>query len=113
MTGTEVARLRGICELSKGGNQAIETRRIPLFQKDDGVPGLVQPGMLVEVRDEQATWRGFCLATDISAEGVGASRVWQILRIERHYPGCSWWRRSTPGVGSSGSYQAARARWGR
>lgn len=36
MTGTEVARSRGICELSKGGNQAIETRRIPLFQKDDG-----------------------------------------------------------------------------
>ncbi|MDF5939748.1 hypothetical protein P4234_25820 [Pseudomonas aeruginosa] len=86
MTGTEVARSRGICELSKGGNQAIETRRIPLFQKDDGVPGLVQPGMLVEVRDEQATWRGLCLATDISAEGVGASRVWQTLRIERHYP---------------------------
>ncbi|MGU0692152.1 hypothetical protein ACSEV1_28490 [Pseudomonas aeruginosa] len=51
MTGTEVARSRGICELSKGGNQAIETRRIPLFQKDDGVPGLVQPGMLVEVID--------------------------------------------------------------
>lgn len=49
MTGTEVARSRGICELSKGGNQVIETRRIPLFQKDDGVPGLVQPGMLVEV----------------------------------------------------------------
>ncbi|WP_109504986.1 hypothetical protein [Pseudomonas aeruginosa] len=89
MTGTEVARSRGICELSKGGNQAIETRRIPLFQKDDGVPGLVQPGMLVEVRDEQATWRGLCLATDISAEGVGASRVWQTLRIERHYPGGS------------------------
>ncbi len=89
MTGTEVARSRGICELSKGGNQAIETRRIPLFQKDDGVPGLVQPGMLVEVRDEQATWRGLCLATDISAESVGASRVWQTLRIERHYPGGS------------------------
>ena len=82
MTGTEVARSRGICELSKGGNQAIETRRIPLFQKDDGVPGLVQPGMLVEVRDEQATWRGLCLATDISAEGVGASRVWQTLRAD-------------------------------
>lgn len=89
MTSTEVARSRGICELSKGGNQAIETRRIPLFQKDDGVPGLVQPGMLVEVRDEQATWRGLCLATDISAEGVGASRVWQTLRIERHYSGGS------------------------
>ncbi|MDF5937504.1 hypothetical protein P4234_00150 [Pseudomonas aeruginosa] len=49
MTGTEKLCSRGICELSKGGNQAIETRRIPLFQKDDGVPGLVQPGMLVRV----------------------------------------------------------------
>ena len=68
MTGTEVARSRGICELSKEATRR-SRRAIPLFQKDDGVPGLVQPGMLVEVRDEQATWRGLCLATDISAEG--------------------------------------------
>lgn len=85
MTGTDVARSRGICELSKGGSQAIETRRIPLFEVGGSAPGLVQPGMLVEFRDPDATWRGLCLGVDISAEGVGASKVWQTLKIERHY----------------------------
>ena len=85
MTGTDVARARGICELSKGGSQAIETRRIPLFADGDNTPGLVQPGMIVEFRDPDATWRGLCLGVDITADGVGASRVWQTLRIERHY----------------------------
>ncbi|WP_201752554.1 hypothetical protein [Pseudomonas knackmussii] len=85
MTGTDVGRSRGICELSKGGSQAIETRRIPLFEQGGSAPGLVQPGMLVEFRDPDATWRGLCLGVDISAEGVGASKVWQTLKIERHY----------------------------
>ncbi|GLU42311.1 hypothetical protein [Pseudomonas sp. NBRC 100443] len=85
MTGTDVARARGICELSKGGSQAIETRRIPLFADGDNTPGLVQPGMIVEFRDPDVTWRGLCLGVDITADGVGASRVWQTLRIERHY----------------------------
>jgi len=85
MTGTDVGRSRGICELSKGGSQAIETRRIPLFEVGGSAPGLVQPGMLVEFRDPDATWRGLCLGVDISAEGIGASKVWQTLKIERHY----------------------------
>ncbi len=85
MTGTDPARTRGICELSKGGNQAIETRRIPLFEQGSSAPGLVQPGMLVEFRDADETWRGLCLGVNIRAEGVGASKVWQTLKIERHY----------------------------
>ncbi|MEP9321495.1 hypothetical protein ABKS89_30410 [Pseudomonas sp. LABIM340] len=85
MTGTDPARTRGICELSKGGNQAIETRRIPLFELGGSAPGLVQPGMLVEFRDADETWRGLCLGVSIRAEGVGASKVWQTLKIERHY----------------------------
>lgn len=85
MTGTDVARSRGICELSKGGNQSIETRRIPLFEQGGSAPGLVQPGMLVEFRDPEETWRGLCLGVNIRAEGVGASKVWQTLKIERHY----------------------------
>jgi hypothetical protein len=85
MIDTDVARARGICELSKGGSQAIETRRIPLFAGGGNTPGLVQPGMIVEFRDSDATWRGLCLGVDITADGAGASRVWQMLRIERHY----------------------------
>ncbi|WP_315807774.1 hypothetical protein [Pseudomonas sp. C9-3] len=85
MTGTDPARTRGICELSKGGNQAIETRRIPLFENGGSAPGLVQPGMLVEFRDPGDIWRGLCLGVSIRAEGIGAAKVWQTLKIERHY----------------------------
>lgn len=87
MTSTEVARSRGISELSQGGNQAITTLDIPLFEKGGSAPGLVEPAMLCEVRDLQETWRGLCLGVEISAEGVGASRVRQSLRLERHYSG--------------------------
>ena len=87
MTGTEVARSRGVCELSQGGNQAITTLDIPLLQKGGSAPGLVEPAMLCEVRDLHETWRGLCLGVEISAEGVGASRVRQSLRLERHYSG--------------------------
>lgn len=85
MTSADAARARGICELSKGGNQSIETRRIPLFHKDGSPPGLVLPAMLVECRDEAAPWRGLCLGTEITASGVGACEVWQTLKIERHW----------------------------
>lgn len=85
MTGVDAARSRGISELSKGGDQSIETRRIPLFHKDSSAPGLVLPAMLVECRDEATPWRGLCLGTGITASGVGACEVWQTLKIERHY----------------------------
>ncbi|MBX9762887.1 MAG: hypothetical protein K2Y24_07645 [Pseudomonadaceae bacterium] len=87
ITATDAARSRGISEISKGGNQEIANRTIPLFPVDGSAPGLVEPGMLCEVRDPGDTWRGLCLGVDISAEGVGASRVSQVLRFERHHTG--------------------------
>lgn len=84
MTGTDAGRARGIAELCKGGNQEIVTLNIPLFPTATA-PGLVEPAMLCEVRDVDETWRGLCLGTEISAEGVGASRVKQTLRLERHH----------------------------
>ncbi|MDF3932317.1 hypothetical protein P3W75_06750 [Pseudomonas citronellolis] len=87
VTGLEAARSRGVCELSKGGDQAVVTLRIPLFAKGETAPGLIEPTMLCEVRDTDESWRGLCLGVEVSAEGVGASRVWQTLRLERHYEG--------------------------
>lgn len=84
ITGEQAARARGITELCKGGNQEIITLNLPLFAEQTA-PGLVQPGMLCEVRDIDETWRGLCLATEISAEGIGASRVKQTLQLERHH----------------------------
>ena len=86
ITATDAARSRGICEISKGGNQEIASRTIPLFPVGSA-PGLVEPGMLCEVRDPGDTWRGLCLGVDISADGIGASRVSQVLRLERHHAG--------------------------
>ncbi|MCY1368840.1 hypothetical protein D9M69_558440 [compost metagenome] len=59
------------------------------FVREQGgsAPGLVEPAMLCEVRDLDETWRGLCLGVEISAEGIGASRVRQTLRLERHYTG--------------------------
>lgn len=84
ITGEQVARARGITEICKGGNQEIVTLHLPLFPEQTA-PGLVEPGMLCEVRDVDETWRGLCLATEISAEGIGASRVKQTLQLERHH----------------------------
>lgn len=84
MTGTGPARSRGIAEICKGGNQEIVTLNLPLFPAETA-PGLVTPAQLCEVRDVDETWRGLCLSTEITAEGVGASRVKQTLRLERHH----------------------------
>ncbi|MEJ6655673.1 MAG: hypothetical protein QNL70_06685 [Pseudomonas sp.] len=84
MTGEQAARSRGIVELCKGGNQEIITQDLPLFPEQTA-PGLVEPGMLCEVRDIEETWRGLCLSTEITAEGIGASRVKQTLKLERHH----------------------------
>lgn len=87
ITDTSPARARGICELSKGGDQEIVSLTIPLFPVGGSAPGLVEPAMLCEVREPGDTWRGLCLAVDITAEGVGAARVTQALRLERHFGG--------------------------
>lgn len=88
LTDPLACRARGITELSKGGNIEIVGKVIPLFPAaDTGNPGLVLPAMLCEVRGAGATWRGLCLSTSISATGVGASRVSQTLKLERHTGG--------------------------
>lgn len=85
ITGTDAARHRGIAEIAKGGNQEIVTLSLPLFPSGGSAPGLVDPAHLCEVRDLDGTWRGLCLSTEIAAEGVGASRVTQTLKLERHH----------------------------
>ncbi|MDT4811433.1 hypothetical protein FQZ97_443720 [compost metagenome] len=85
MTATDAARSRGISEISKGGDQEIVSLPIPLFPVGGSAPGLVEPAMLCEVREPGETWRGLCLATEISAAGIGAAKVTQTLRLERHH----------------------------
>lgn len=84
LTGEQANRARGITELCKGGNQEVVSLSLPLFPEQTA-PGLIEPAMLCEVRDIDETWRGLCLSTEITADGVGAARVKQLLKLERHH----------------------------
>lgn len=88
LTGEEANQQRGVHELSKGGNIEIVGVTIPLFHvNDDHGVGLVLPGQLCRVPEDTGAWVGLCLAVDISAEGTGAVRVRQQIKLERHH---SW-----------------------
>ena len=82
LTETQVNTERGRNELSKGGNQSVTTIELPLTDTNTA-PGLIEPGMLVEVQDITGDWQGLCLATSISASGGG--NVIQRVELERHY----------------------------
>ncbi|WP_419535738.1 hypothetical protein [Endozoicomonas sp.] len=85
LTETQVNTERGRNELAKGGHQSITTIELPLTDTNTA-PGLIEPGMLVEVQDtllgENGNWQALCLATNITAE---RSRVIQRVQLERHY----------------------------
>lgn len=85
ITGTDAARARGIAELARSGDQEIVTLSLPLFPVGGMAPGLIEPAHLCEVREADGHWRGLCLETAIAAEGVGASRVTQSIKLERHH----------------------------
>lgn len=88
LTDEPANRQRGLHELSRGGNIEIVGVPLPLFHlNDDHGVGLVLPGQLCRVPEQSGAWVGLCLSVEISAEGTGASRVTQQLRLERHH---SW-----------------------
>ena len=79
-------RERGLASIAAGGNQEIVT--IETVLPTSGSPGLIEPAMLVEVRDtiEPAnTWRGNALGVSISVGQPGTGRVTQTVKIERHH----------------------------
>jgi hypothetical protein len=79
-------RERGLAVISASGNQEIVT--IETVLPTSGSPGLIEPAMLVEVRDTREptkTWRGNVLGTSISVSNPGTGRVTQTVKIERHH----------------------------
>ena len=82
LTETQVNTERGRNELAKGGNQSLTTIELTLADSNT-VPGLIEPGMLVEFQDITGDWQGLSLATSISAGGRGS--VIQSVELERHY----------------------------
>lgn len=79
-------RERGMTAIAGGGNQEIVT--IETVLPTSGSPGLIEPAMLVEVRDTikpANTWRGNVLGVSISVGQPGTGRVTQTVKIERHH----------------------------
>ncbi len=87
LTDQPANQARGIHELSKGGNIEIVSLTLPLFPvADDKGVGLLLPATLLQVPEETGeTWVGLCLSVEIVAAGAGASRVQQLVKIERHH----------------------------
>ncbi|MCK7547201.1 hypothetical protein ACFQGA_09615 [Marinobacter koreensis] len=79
-------RERGMAAIAAGGNQEIVT--IETVLPTSGSPGLIEPAMLVEVRDTRDssnTWRGNVLGVTIAVSKPGTGRVTQTVKIERHH----------------------------
>lgn len=86
LTDQPANQARGTHELSKGGNIEIVSTTIPLFPvNDDHGVGLVLPAQLCRVPEPSGAWVGLCLSVDITAEGTGAVRVKQQIKLERHH----------------------------
>lgn len=79
-------RERGLTAIAASGDQEIVT--IETVLPTSGSPGLIEPAMLVEVRDTREsanTWRGNVLGVSINVTNPGTGRVTQTVKIERHH----------------------------
>ncbi|MFP3979175.1 hypothetical protein [Marinobacter sp. KMM 10035] len=79
-------RERGLTAIAGSGDQEIVT--IDTVLPTSGSPGLIEPAMLVEVRDTREsanTWRGNVLGVSINVTNPGTGRVTQTVKIERHH----------------------------
>jgi hypothetical protein len=79
-------RERGLTELSASGDQEIVTLELPLMPS--GAPGLIEPGMILEYREDQTpanNWRGNVLGVSLSVTKPGTARVKQTVKVERHH----------------------------
>ena len=79
-TDLAAVRQRGAAVLGAGGAQATMGLSLPLLLAP-GEPGLIEPGMLVEVMDPDDPWRGIARSLSVRFDG---STVQQSVQLERH-----------------------------
>lgn len=77
----ECNQTRGEAIIAASGNRSMYRMDLHIPESVTA-PGLVIPGYEVEFQGED-TWRGYVVATSISASGPGAAPVWQQITIER------------------------------
>ena len=76
ITKTEAGLARGKRILADSGPRSIENIAAPLF--DD--PGLLKPGLLIDVVDGGSTWRGMVIGCQISAKRPTVTQTLNVLR---------------------------------
>jgi hypothetical protein len=84
ITATEVAAERGRTVLAAGQNFRQVTIDLPLMTEPD-LPGLLVPGMIVDVNQASGIWRGQVTGVRISGTRNRGLSVRQIITVERYY----------------------------
>lgn len=76
ITATEAGLARGKRILADSGARSIESITAPLIDN----PGLLTPGMLIEVTDSAGNWRGMVIRTSITAQRPTVTQSIDVLR---------------------------------
>ncbi|MEM0953285.1 MAG: hypothetical protein AAGI24_04015 [Pseudomonadota bacterium] len=85
MTDTSITTERARQVIAASGNRGEYTLVLPVPEFQTEAPGLVEPGMIVQVVEGGSSWRGYCLGTSIRAPRSGAEKIEQTLRLVRFY----------------------------
>lgn len=70
--------------LSAGGRKHRVSRALPLLPAALDTPGLLVPGLLVDVGDEPSAWVGMVDSVSIATEGSPPTKITQTVELERH-----------------------------
>jgi hypothetical protein len=84
MTDTDVTTERARQDIAGSGGRSLYTMTLPIPEFTTA-PGLVEPGMVVEIVEAFDTWRGYVLGTTITAPRSGAAKIEQQIQIVRFY----------------------------
>ncbi len=82
-TAVEGGRERGRAVIAKSGNWESATTSLPLLT-GTGLPGLVEPGALVEVTEGGETFKALCSSTQITGTRRSATSIRQTIKLERY-----------------------------
>lgn len=84
MTDTDVNTERARQAIAGSGSRGMITLVMPVPEFVEA-PGLLEPGMVVEIVEGLESWRGYVLGTSISAPRSGAEKIEQTVNIVRFY----------------------------
>jgi hypothetical protein len=85
ITATEVARSLGIATLGGSGKWSKHSIELPVFASPS-VPGVIQPGSIIEYNLGATSWKGFVTSVSVSApRSRDGLKVRQTIDVERYH----------------------------